>query len=138
MASIITRLLNPDVHGGGVAQEPAPAPDGAHHNFMDTFCNPKDTPLNPYMNANSSMKRDYLILTGFYLDPEKTPKSYWIVSTLILVLLIVGFVLLAFFMYRSQKLIKLIKSPQSGSTYCILTTCIIRSLQGMLAVSLFI
>lgn len=136
MVSIITNFLNPDVHGGGAS--PESEQDHERHNFMDYLCNPDSVPRNPYINEDPSKKRDYLILTGFNLDPERTPRSYWIVSTLILVLLFLGFILLSFFIYRSQKLIKLIKSPQQGSTYCILTTCIIRSLQGMLAVSIII
>ena len=102
------------------------------------MCSPLDTPLNPYLNQPTGSERDYLILKGFKLDPIETPMPYWAVSIIICIMLFIGFFILIYFLNKSQQLIKLIKSPQSGRTYCILTTCIIRCLQMLLILSIFV
>ena len=89
-------------------------------------------------HKNKNEEIDYLQLRGFRLDPNDNESLYWTVSVIITVLLILGFIILVFFLERTHQLLKLIKSPQQGSTYCILTTCIIRSLQLLLIFSMIV
>ena len=103
--------------------------------FHDVFC--RDESFYYFIDKNvEAPPKSYLGIQGIVIQDslawQHTLNSFMILLTS--VFLIAQLYLLVI----SRRIIKQMKSPQVGSTYCILTVCLIRSLQLCLIISIVI
>ena len=80
-------------------------------------------------------RKSYLNFEFVDVDHENNYEAFIAITVAIGVFMLAGMFLQLFFLKKSRQLIRMIKSPESGATYCILTTCIIRCLQILLVLN---
>ena len=103
--------------------------------FHDVFC--RDESFYYFIDKNvEAPPKSYLGLQGIIIQ-ESLIWQQTLNSTMILIKL-AFLIAQIYLLVISRRVIKQMKSPQVGSTYCILTVCLIRSLQLCLIISILI